>query len=319
MEKIESPVGANDLQSVLLEIPEPVGAAANRQDDRVETEESQGAVRLRQPQRHQMEMRVQCPDDLVAADHPVRMVAAVVEKLDIKKFCEPIRAREGIVGRDATDPRLLIGLWLYACIRGIGSARELARLCEESTPFLWLCVGVSVNHRLLSDFRTDHRQALDQLLTQVIASLVEQGVVKVSRISQDGVRVRVGAGAGSFRREERLHKLLEEAQQHVEELRRQLEAPEQMAADKAKKVKAQKRRAEEKQKRLEQAMEQLPELKKKQEEAARMAGQGKCGDKIRNKELRVSTTDPEARVLKMPNGGFNPGVNVQLATDTESR
>src|SRR5256885_15684749 len=100
MEKIESPVGANDLQSVLLEIPEPVGAAANRQDDRVKTEESQGAVRLRQPQRHQMEMRVQCPDDLVAADHPVRMVAAVVEKLDIKKFCEPIRAREGIVGRD---------------------------------------------------------------------------------------------------------------------------------------------------------------------------------------------------------------------------
>src|SRR5947209_5684951 len=201
----------------------------------------------------------------------------------------------------------------------MGSAREVARRCEESIPFQWLCGGITVNHRLLSDFRTDHGKALDNLFTQVIASLVEKGLVKVSRISQDGVRVRVGAGAGSFRREERLHKLLEEAQQHVEELRRQLEAPEQMAADKAKKVKAQKRRAEEKQKRLEQAMEQLPELKKKQEEAARMAGQGKCGDKIRNKELRVSTTDPEARVLKMPNGGFNPGVNVQLATDTESR
>src|SRR5205085_1810395 len=86
----------------------------------------QPAVRLRQPQRNQMEMRVQCPDDLVAVDHPVRMVAAVVERLDVSKFYEAIKAREGLVGRDATDPKLLIGLWLYACIRGIGSARELA-------------------------------------------------------------------------------------------------------------------------------------------------------------------------------------------------
>ena len=314
MEPIESAV-PKDEQPLLLELPEKPESIGK---SKTETE-AKGAVRLRQPQRQQFTMMVQCFDDLIGEDHPVRMVVAVVEQLDVQEFCVPIQAREGVTGRDATDPRLLIGLWLYACIRGIGSAREVARRCEESIPFRWLCGGVTVNHRLLSDFRTDHGKALDNLFTQVIASLVEKGLVKVSRISQDGVRVRVGAGAGSFRREERLQKLLEEAQHHVEELRRQLEAPEQMAADKAKKVKAQKRRAEEKQKRLEQAIEQLPELKKKQEEAARMAGQGKCGDKIRNKELRVSTTDPEARVLKMPNGGFNPGVNVQLATDTESR
>ena len=314
MEPLESAV-PKDEQPLLLELPEKPESTGK---SKTETE-AKGPVRLRQPQRQQFTMMVQCFDDLIGEDHPVRMVVAVVEQLDVKDFCVPIQAREGVAGRDATDPRLLIALWLYACIRGMGSAPEVARRCEESIPFRWRCGGITVNHRLLSDFRTDHGKALDNLFTQVIASLVEKGLVKVSRISQDGVRVRVGAGAGSFRREERLHKLLEEAQQHVEELRRQLEAPEQMAADKAKKVKAQKRRAEEKQKRLEQAMEQLPELKKKQEEAARMAGQGKCGDKIRNKELRVSTTDPEARVLKMPNGGFNPGVNVQLATDTESR
>lgn len=282
-------------------------------------EESSGPLRLRQPQRQQLVLVPQCIDDLVAVDHPVRMVAGVVERLEVAKFCQPIKAREGVVGRDATDPRLLIGLWLYACIRGIGSARELARRCEESMPFLWLCGGVSVNHRLLSDFRTDHGEGVDDLLTQVIASLVEQGLVKVSRISQDGVRVRVGAGAASFRREERLQKLLEEAKQQVEELRRQLEAPEKMAGEKARKVKAEKRRAEEKQKRVEKALEQLPELKEKQAKAAKRAGKGKCGDKIRNKELRVSTTDAEARVMKMANGGFNPAVNVQLATDTESR
>ena len=276
-------------------------------------------VRLRQPQRNQLEMLVQCPDDLVAADHPVRMVAAVVERLDRSRFAEPIRAREGRVGRDATDPGLLISLWLYACMRGIGSARELARRCEESKPFLWLCGGVSVNHRLLSEFRTDHGEALDELLTQVIASLVEQGVVKVSRISQDGVRVRVGAGAASFRREERLQKLLEECREHVSELHRQMDAPESLEKVKARQLAEQKRRVEEKQKRLEQAIAQLPELKKKQEEAVQRAGQGKYGDKVRARQLRVSTTDAEARVMKMANGGFNPAVNVQLAADTQSR
>ena len=315
MEKIEGNQRSEDEQPILLELPRAVESGVNSKTE----EELKAPVRLRQPQRKQLAMVPQCIDDLVRADHPVRMVVGVVERLDVSEFCKPIKAREGGVGRDATAPSLLVALWLYGCIRGIGSARELARRCEESMPFRWLCGGVSVNHRLLSDFRTDHGEALDNLLTQVIASLVDQGLVKVSRISQDGVRVRVGAGAGSFRREERLRQLLEEAKQHVEELRRQLEAPEKLAGDKAKKVKAEKRRAEEKQKRLEQAIQQLPELKKKREEAAKRAGKGKSGDKIRNKELRVSTTDAEARVMKMANGGFNPAVNVQLATDTESR
>ena len=260
----------------------------------------------------------QCPDELVGAVHPVRLVMAVVEKLDVTRFCEPIQAREGMAGRDATDPRLLVGLWLYACIRGIGSARELARRCEDSAAFRWLCGGVSVNHRLLSDFRTDHGEALDALFTQVIASLVEQDVVQVSRVSQDGVRVRVSAGASSFRREERLQKLLAEAKQHVEELRRQVDSPA-YAALSAKQIAARKRAAAEKQQRLQQAIAQLPELKQKQEEAEKRAGRGAFGQKVRERQPRVSTTDAEARRMKMPNGGFNPAVNVQLATDTRSR
>jgi transposase len=264
-------------------------------------------------------MIVQCPDDLVPAGHPVRMVMALVETLDVSRFAEPIKAREGVAGRDATDPRLLVGLWMYGCIRGIGSARELARRCEESAPFRWLCGGVGVNHRLLSDFRGDHGAALDDLFTQVIASLVDKGLVSVSRVSQDGVRVRVSAGADSFRREERLQKLLEESKQHVEELRRQLENPEIAAGLSTQQRAARRRAAAEKQQRLEQAIAQLPELKRKQAEAAEKAGQGKRGQKIRATEARVSTSDAEARRMKMPNGGFNPACNVQLATDTASR
>jgi transposase len=285
----------------------------------VERTEGQGALRLRVPERRQMAMVVQCPDDLVPAQHAVRMVAALVETLDVSGFAEPIKARAGVAGRDATDPRLLVGLWLYGCIRGIGSARELARRCEESAAFRWLCGGVTVNHRLLSDFRGDHGGALDELFTQVIASLVDQEVVSVSRVSQDGVRVRVSAGAGSFRREERLQKLLAESKQHVEEIRRQLENPESSGGLSTKQRAARRRAAKEKQQRLEQAIAQLPELKQKQEEAAQKAGGGKQGQKIRDKEPRGSTSDAEARVMKMPNGGFNPACNVQLASDTKSR
>jgi len=292
-------------------------------DDRIVGEQAseprKAAVRLRTPERRQMGWVTECLDDLVSEGHSVRMVMAVVEKLDVSGFCEPIKAREGQAGRDATDPQLLVGLWLYAAIRGIGSARELARRCEESAPFRWLCGGVTVNHRLLSDFRTDHGDALDELFTQVIASLVDQGLVRVSRISQDGVRVRVSAGASSFHREQRLQELLRQAKQHVQEVRRQLENPAGMAGVSARQKAARKRAAEEKQQRVKQAMAQLPELKRKQEEAEKRAGQGQHGQKVRERQPRVSTTDPEARRMKMPNGGFNPAVNLQLATDTNSR
>src|SRR5271157_1091574 len=281
-------------------------------------EMQQAPVRLRRPERQQMVMEVSCPDDLVGAEHRVRLVQAVVEKLDLSRFHEPIKARQGQAGRDATDPQLLVALWLYACICGIGSARELARRTVDSAAFRWLCGGVTVNHRLLSDFRTDHGAALDALFTQVIASLVDKEVVQVSRISQDGVRVRVGAGAGSFRREERLEELLDEARAHVDALRQQVDSPE-YAALTARQRAARKRAATERLERLDQAMAQLPELKRKQSEAEKRAGQGKFGQKVRQRQPRVSTTDAEARVMKMPNGGFNPAVNVQLASDTESR
>ncbi len=278
----------------------------------------QASVRLRQPQRMQMAMVTTCPDDLVPASHSVRMVMAVVETLELSRFHEPIKARLGVAGRDATDPKLLVALWLYACIRGIGSARELARRCGESAPFQWLCGGVSVNYHMLADFRTEHGAALDDLFTQVIASLVDKEVVAVSRVSQDGVRVRVSAGASSFRSQERLEQLLAAAREHVEQVRQKVDSPAQAAVT-ARQQAARKRAAREREQRLQQAIEQLPELQQRQTERNKKVGQGPAGKKVRERQPRVSTTDAEARRMKMPNGGFNPAVNVQLATDTESR
>jgi len=201
---------------------------------------------------------------------------------------------------------------------GVGSARELARLCTESNPYKWLCGGVSLNHHTLGDFRVGHAAALDALLTQVIASLVEKKLVSVHRISQDGTRVRACAGASSFRRKERLQLLLKQARAHVAELKGLLDDPEKSAGLAVKKKAAMERAARERQERVEAAIAQLPELEARQEKLAKRVSK-KDKAKGRLKEPRASTTDADVRVMKMPNGGFCPAVNVQIATDTTSR
>jgi transposase len=276
-------------------------------------------VRVRMPDRSQVTMQVASADDLVAADHPVRVIWDVTGKLDLAAFYAPIKARVGVVGRDCTDPRLLVALWLYAATRGVGSARELARLCVESKPYQWLCGGVSLNHHTLGDFRVEHGGALDGLFTRVIATLVDQGVVKVYRIGQDGTRLRACAGASSFRRGERLGQLLEQAKAHVAELRTLLDDPARSAGLSARQRAARMRAARERQARVERAIAQLPELAARQAKLAKRVSKKDKAKGTKLKEPRASTTDAEARVMKMPDGGFRPAVNVQLATDTASR
>lgn len=282
---------------------------------------STAPVRRRNPERSQVKMRICCDDDLIPQGHQARAIWGVVERPDLSAFHEPIRAREGVCGRDATAPMLLIALWLYAATRGAGSARELARLCDEDggRPYQWLCGGVTVNHHTLSDFRVEHAEAPDGLFTQVMAARVDKGLVKVRRISQDGTRVRACAGAGGFRGEERPSRLLEEAKAHAAEWRALLDDPEKSAAMTARQKAAREHAAREKQARLEAAIARLPELKARQAAAAGKAGSGKYGRRLKENQPRASTTDEDARAMKMGDGGFRPAVNVPLAVDAESR
>jgi hypothetical protein len=211
-----------------------------------------------------------------------------------------------------------VALWLYATIRGVGSARELSRLCVESKPYQWLCGNLSLNHHTLSDFRVAHGAALDGLLSRMVAALAGKGLVKVYRVSQDGLRMRACAGAGSFRRKQRLGKLLEQAREHVEQLKTLLDDPQQSAGLSQKQKAARRRAARERQERIEAAIKTLPELEKKQEQLRKKVSK-KDQAKGKLKEPRASTTDAEAKVMKMPDGGFRPAVNLQLASDTESR
>jgi transposase len=268
-----------------------------------------GKPRLRVPVRDQMEMRWESLDDLLESDHPARIVWAAVCTLDLESWLSEIKAIERHVGRDATDPRLLVALWVFATLKGIGSARELGRLCAECLPYQWLCGGVSVNYHMLSDFRSQGGEKWDELLTQIVATLLEADLVKMDRIAQDGMKVRASAGNGSFRRRGRLEEFLQAAREQVETLKKLAE--EDGAELTRRQRAARERAARERQQRIEEAMRECEELQKQREATAKQS-------RRKVNEARASTTDPQARIMKFPDGGCRPGYNVQFATDTDS-
>lgn len=288
-------------QGSLFRVEEGAGAKTVRRSEG-------GAPRVREANRAQVELRSFDLDSLLPAAHQARAIWSVLGEVDLGKFYEQIEARGSVAGRPAIDPRILVGLWLYATAEGVGSARELDRLCEEHNAYRWIAGGVSVNYHTLSDFRVSHRAALEDLMTQVLAAMMGQGLVELKRVSQDGLRIRASAGASSFRRRKKLKGRLIEARKQVRAVGRLLENsdPGRTKRQEA----AQKRAAEERVDRLKRACAELERL-----EQARQ----KLAPSQRSKqEARASTTDPEARAMRMPDGGYRPGYNVQLAADTKS-
>lgn len=272
-------------------------------------EKAVGKPRLRVAQRDQVEMHWLTLDELLPANHTARIVWNAVCGLDLSKWLMQIRAVEGSVGRDATDPRILAALWIYATLEGIGSGRALAERCVDQLPFLWLRGNVSVNHHTLSDFRSTNGDAWNDLLTQIIASLMAEDLVTLKRVAQDGMRVRAAAGSSSFRRKTKLEKCLDEAREQVETLNRLAEeSPDQLSE---RQRAAQERAAAEQVARTEAALRHCEELQRQREEASKKSGRPV-------NEARSSTTDPEARNMKFADGGYRPGYNVQFATDVDS-
>jgi transposase len=268
---------------------------------------SAGRPRLRCPDRSQMVLLPQDLEDLIAEDHPVRAVWAYVDGLDLQEAYGAIEAVEGAPGHPATDPKLLLALWLYATLENVGSARRLETLCERDGAYRWLCGGVSVNYHTLSDFRTEREEMLDRLLTEGAAALMAEGLAELKRMAQDGMRVRAAAGASSFRRQSTLERCLEEAHEQVQALKAEMEAD--PGALTRREQAARQRAVREREERVKRALERTKELQAHQD-AAKDNGKEK-------KSVRASTTDPEATVMKMANGGFGPAVNVQLATTTQ--
>jgi transposase len=270
--------------------------------------EGRARPRLQRPQREQITLRPSDLESLLAADHRARLVWAFVESLDLSAFHARIKAVEGHSGRPPIDPAILVSLWLYATLEGVGSARALDRLCDEHDAYRWLCGGVGVNHHTLADFRVESADLLDALLVQSVAALLATGTVSLSRVAHDGIRVRAGAGAASFRRRPVLERALAEADAQVEALKRELD--EDPSATSRRVTAARERAATERAERVRRALDQLPAL-----EAAKRRNQKKDRPPA---EARASTTDPDARVMRLGDGGYRPAYNGQVTTDVGS-
>jgi transposase len=183
------------------------------------TATGKGKPRLESANRQQVELRMSSLDEMLPAEHRARLVWAMSGEYDLSAFYEGIEAVEGQAGRPAIDPRLLLAVWLYATLEGVGSARALERLCQEHLAYQWLMGGVSVNYHTLADFRVQREEQLDQLLSRSVAALLKAGLVDLERTAQDGVRIRASAGASSFRRRETLEECLRKAEQRVAQLK----------------------------------------------------------------------------------------------------
>lgn len=264
------------------------------------------AVRVLMPDRIQVQLRPSDLESLLAEDHTARLVWGFVTLQDLSALYAPIKAVEGGSGRHAIAPEILLSLWLYATLDGVGSARALSRLCQDHDAYRWICGGVRVNHHTLSDFRVGHGAFLDELLTSSVASLMSTGAVTLKRVAQDGMRVRASAGAASFRRKQRLAELHALASAQVAELKREVEAD--PDATERRLLAARQRARREREERIALAQERMPAMQ------VLKTGKGKAAD-----TARVSTTDPEATVMKMADGGFRPAFNVQFATDAPSQ
>jgi hypothetical protein len=147
---------------------------------------------------------------------------------------------------------------------------------------------------------------LDDVLTMSVAVLMQQDLVDLKRVAQDGMRVRASAGKSSFRCEQTLQELHADAVQHLASLKTADGETSSQAS--ARQKAARLHVAKDREKRLAKALAALPKLAAAREK--RQKGDGET--------TRVSTTDAEARTMKMANGGFNPAFNVQFATDTAS-
>lgn len=299
--------GGTSKAGLFDELPQPSEAQqVQHAQTAVARKRSEGAVRLLQPNRLQVELRASDLESLLPEDHRARLVWGYVVRQDLSKLVEAVKARGSNAGRAAIDPHILFALWLYATLEGVGSGREVTRLSQEHDAYRWICGGVSVNYHAINDFRAGNATLMDELLTDNVAALAAVGAISLERVAQDGMRVRADAGAASFRRHASLQEHLKEAGELVQSIKTQAQADPGQAKRAAHAAKL--RAAQGREKRIQAALDQLPEV---------AATKKRNGTKA--EDARASTTDAQARVMKMGDGGFRPAFNVQFATTCQDQ
>lgn len=278
----------NDKQGSLPGLPELLDEPDERADGK-----RMAAARLKEVDRSQLLMRTVDVERLIDDEHPARAIWEFVGKLDLSGYTEQIRSVAGSAGRPAFSPRLLVSLWVYSYSRGVSSARAIERLCEHDPAYQWLTGMESINAHTLSNFRVEHEQRLHDLFVQTLGLLSAEGLITLERVMLDGTKIRANASSSGFRRKPRVEEFLEQAHEAVEALEavNEEESTRQVQA-------ARERAARQRRERLESALQEFEKLKE-----------------AKSSMDRVSTSDPQARIMKQAEGGSAPSYNVQISTD----
>jgi transposase len=270
-------------------------------------------VRLRAVNRDQLSFRGDSLDQMLPPDHPVRDVWALVCGWDVSVFLTQVKSVPGHAGAPAFDPRVLITLWIQAILDGYSSSRDLADLCEHHLIYRWICGDEPVNYHTLADFRSSQEQDVDALLTQVVAAAFAAGLASPVQVAQDGMKVR--ANAGRYRRKPTLDQHLAEAKAQVEALKERPDDRDGGSGVSRRAQASRERAVTERYERLKQARDELVKLT--EANAKRAADSRTRAAAVDPAKLRVSTTDPEARKMRMSDCGIRSAFNVQFATTTQ--
>ncbi len=264
-------------------------------------------ARVVRPDRRQLRWDMIDLEGLLPADHRARLVWSFVESLDLSQLYDQVLSREGEAGRPAADPAVLLSLWLYATIEGVGSARELERLAQSDAAYRWLAGGVPLNDHGLADFRVDSVEVLDRLLTQSVTALIGEGLMTLAEIAVDGTKIRASASKGSFKTGEKLLKIEAAVAERLAALKQELSSD--PGASSRRRQAARERAARDVQARAGRARAALERLEA--ERKSRAAKHAK--DEAKKKEPKASTSDPEARHMRFPDGAVRPAYNAQIA------
>jgi transposase len=246
-------------------------------------------------------------DSLLATDHRARIVVSFVETLDLSMLYEAIGSREGEAGRPPADPAVLLALWLYATVEGIGSARQLARLCDRDLAYRWIAGGVPLNYHGLADFRVSHTEVLDRLLTESVTALIAEGVVSLREIVVDGTKVKANAGRSSFKVADKLARIEGAVERRLSSLKAGIESD--PHASSRRRQAAQERAALEVKERAERARAALDRMRKEREKRAKKHP----SEKEAKHEDKASLSDPDARTMRFADNALRPGYNAQIA------
>ena len=245
---------------------------------------------------------------LLPSDHRARIVLSFVEGLDLSGLYAAIKAREGEPGRPPPDPAIMLALWLYATIEGVGSARQLDRLAQSDLAYRWIAGGVPLNYHGLADFRVAHVEVLDRLLSESVTALIKAGVISLAEIAVDGTKVRANASRASFKAAGKLARIEAAVEQRLSTLKAEIAMD--PKASSQRRLAAAERAARDVKERAARARVALEKVRAEKEKRTKTHPQDEAKKKS---EPKASLSDPDARIMRFPDSAVRPGYNAQVA------